>query len=145
MMKSKEILITYNTQPIISDGLVKSPSDCKRWLSKNTDIQVRRRFRVSARSKTPRSGVFLGAKAYIRYVACREKYHDAVDRSFYDAIISVPRNSGKRRLRSVSRGQVSLVIRKEKLPICCSCKQIRGERLLASGGSIDNKPRNNII
>jgi len=34
-----------------------------------------------------RSGGFSGAKAYMWYVKCRKKCHDAVDRSFYDAII----------------------------------------------------------
>jgi len=33
-----------------------------------------------------RSGGFSGVKAYIWYVECREKFHDEVDRSFYDAI-----------------------------------------------------------
>jgi hypothetical protein len=33
-----------------------------------------------------RIGGFSGAKAYIWYVEYRKKCHDAVDRSFYDAI-----------------------------------------------------------
>ena len=48
-------------------------------------LKQRQVYQVTERSKTP-GEMFYGAKAYIKYVECHEKCHDAVDRFFHDAI-----------------------------------------------------------
>ena len=67
------IVVKTEQIPFITcDGFEKTPHMPERWLSKNTDRQ---------------GVVFFVVRRHTTYVECRKKYHDAVNRSFYDAII----------------------------------------------------------